>query len=106
MRMGYGLHMEQTQKLIMTPELRQAITVLQLSSLELGMYIEQQLQENPLLEINEEGQEADTEVQELTEGDDASEQAGEYDMDWQEYFQDSSDLGFPKVERNPDQAEY
>lgn len=106
MRMGYGLHMEQTQKLIMTPELRQAITVLQLSSLELGLYIEQQLQENPLLEINEEGQEADTEVQEPTEGDDASEQAGEYDMDWQEYFQDSSDLGFPKVERNPDQAEY
>ena len=106
MRMGYGLHMEQTQKLIMTPELRQAITVLQLSSLELGMYIEQQLQENPLLEINEEGQEADTEVQESTEGADSSEQAGEYDMDWQEYFQDSSDLGFPKVERNPDQAEY
>lgn len=53
MRMGYGLNIVQTQKLIMTPELRQAITVLQLSSLELGTYVEQQLQENPLLEIGE-----------------------------------------------------
>ncbi len=108
MRMGYGLHMEQTQKLIMTPELRQAITVLQLSSLELGMYIEQQLQENPLLELNDdEGHEIDaSESQERAEGVDAPEQGGEYDLDWQEYFQDSSDLGFPRAEKDPDHSEY
>ena len=47
MRMGYGLNVEQTQRLIMTPELRQAITVLQLSALELSMYIEQQLRKTP-----------------------------------------------------------
>jgi RNA polymerase sigma-54 factor len=106
--MGYGLHMEQTQKLIMTPELRQAITVLQLSSLELGMYIEQQLQENPLLELNDEhGPEADmAETVERPESPDASEKDGSYDLDWEEYFQDSSDLGFPRAERNPHQDEY
>ncbi len=108
MRMGYGLHLEQTQKLIMTPELRQAITVLQLSSLELGMYIEQQLQENPLLEINEEGQDTETADKNAAgAGDEGpAEQGAGYDLDWQEYFQDSSDLGFPRAEKNPDQADY
>ncbi|MCL4441833.1 MAG: RNA polymerase sigma-54 factor, partial [Firmicutes bacterium] len=53
MRMDFGLNLEQTQKLIMTPELRQAITVLQMSSLELTEYVEQQVLENPLLEVRE-----------------------------------------------------
>jgi len=53
-RLGYGLSLEQTQKLIMTPELRQAITILQLSALDLSTYIEEQLMENPLLENLEE----------------------------------------------------
>lgn len=102
MRMGYGLHMEQTQKLIMTPELRQAITVLQLSSLELSMYIEQQLQENPLLELKDESQENADQMEEV----DVPETPGEFDIDWQEYFHDSSDLGMPKVEKVADQFEY
>jgi len=106
MRMGYGLHMEQTQKLIMTPELRQAITVLQLSSLELGMYIEQQLQENPLLELREDGNNDSGEANTLQEEGAGDERTREYDVDWQEYFHDSSDLGLPRIERNPDQLEY
>jgi len=53
-RLGYSLNQEQTQKLIMTPELRQAITILQLSTLELSTYVEEQLLENPLLETQEE----------------------------------------------------
>jgi RNA polymerase sigma-54 factor len=104
--MGYGLHMEQTQKLIMTPELRQAITVLQLSSLELGMYIEQQLQENPLLELKDESQESfEANATQVEEGD-APDSPGEFDIDWQEYFHDSSDLGLPRAEKAPDQSEY
>ncbi|MCL6612491.1 MAG: RNA polymerase factor sigma-54 [Peptococcaceae bacterium] len=108
MRMGYGLHMEQTQKLIMTPELRQAITVLQLSSLELGMYIEQQLQENPLLELNEDDvQETGmAENEEHAQSVETDGRDGGYDLEWQEYFQDSSDLGFPRAERDPDRPEY
>ncbi|HZX45918.1 MAG TPA: hypothetical protein VFF83_01440, partial [Clostridia bacterium] len=34
MKMGFNLSLEQTQKLIMTQELQQAIKILQLSSLE------------------------------------------------------------------------
>ncbi len=50
MWLGYGLQMQQTQKLIMTPELRQAIAVLQLPVTELRDFIEQELLENPCLE--------------------------------------------------------
>ncbi|HHW43597.1 RNA polymerase factor sigma-54 [Desulfofundulus thermobenzoicus] len=104
MRLGYGLNVEQQQKLIMTPELRQAITILQLSSLELSMYIEQQLEENPLLELREEDAERDQELVESLEGQKVEgERAGEqYDLDWEEYFQDSSDLGLPRVEKDPE----
>lgn len=50
MRLGFGLQMQQTQKLIMTPELRQAIAVLQLPVTEMTDFIEQELLENPCLE--------------------------------------------------------
>ncbi|HWI65385.1 MAG TPA: RNA polymerase factor sigma-54 [Symbiobacteriaceae bacterium] len=51
MRLGFGLQMQQTQKLVMTPELRQAIAVLQLPVTELTDFIEQELLENPCLEV-------------------------------------------------------
>lgn len=54
MRMGFNLTLEQTQKLIMTQELQQAIKILQLPSLELKEYIQQQLETNPLIEFREE----------------------------------------------------
>lgn len=54
MKMGFNLTLEQTQKLIMTQELQQAIKILQLSSLELRDYIQQQLETNPLIETKEE----------------------------------------------------
>jgi len=49
-QIGYGLYQEQTMKLVMTPELRQAITILQLSALDLLEYLNGQLNENPVLE--------------------------------------------------------
>ncbi|MGQ9823482.1 MAG: RNA polymerase factor sigma-54 [Desulfotomaculales bacterium] len=94
MRVGYGLNVEQVQKLVMTPELRQAITILQLPAPELGHYIEQQLQENPFLEIREEEPELVSTAQETA---DRGEKK-EYDIDWEDYFQDSSDLGFVQWE--------
>lgn len=44
------LDLRQTQSLVMTPQLQQAIKLLQLSNLELSAYVEQQLEQNPLLE--------------------------------------------------------
>lgn len=86
MKLGYQLNLTQTQKLIMTPELRQAINVLQLSTLELTNFIQEQLLENPLLETTEEAPE-NVEVEKENE---------EFDIDWQEYFADKSDIGYQK----------
>lgn len=44
------MHLEQSQKLIMTPHLRQALTVLQLPALQLLDYVERELEANPALE--------------------------------------------------------
>ncbi len=106
MQTGYGLHLEQTQKLIMTPELRQAITVLQLSSLELSAYIEHQLQENPMLELREDEADRGLDPEEGEEFDESGEEKNEYDLDWEEYFQDSSDLGVAYREQRSERQEY
>jgi RNA polymerase sigma-54 factor len=53
------LDLRQTQSLVMTPQLQQAIKLLQLSSLELAAYVEQQLEQNPLLEPGDGAQGAD-----------------------------------------------
>ena len=44
------LEIKQTQSLLMTPELRQAINLLQLNNVELNELVEQELSRNPLLE--------------------------------------------------------
>lgn len=51
MNMEFGLYQQQTMKLVMTNELRQAIAILQYSTQELLSFIEEQQLENPLLEI-------------------------------------------------------
>ena len=50
MRLGYELTIEQTQKLSMTPELIQAIQILQFNNQELSDYVQNELLENPVLE--------------------------------------------------------
>ncbi|MFQ5766056.1 MAG: RNA polymerase sigma-54 factor, partial [Rhodospirillales bacterium] len=47
------LDLRQSQTLVMTPQLQQAIKLLQLSNLELTEYIEQELEKNPMLEHDE-----------------------------------------------------
>ncbi|WP_019121141.1 RNA polymerase factor sigma-54 [Brevibacillus massiliensis] len=53
MNMGFGLYQEQTLKLVMTPELRQAITILQFSAHDLVSYLQEQATENPVIELQE-----------------------------------------------------
>ena len=50
MATGARLGLRQSQTLAMTPQLRQAIRLLQLSSLELSAYVAEALDQNPLLE--------------------------------------------------------
>src|ERR1019366_9285978 len=50
MALSQRLEFRQTQALVMTPQLMQAIKLLQLSSLDLAAYVEAELEKNPLLE--------------------------------------------------------
>ena len=52
MKLGYDLTIEQTQKLTMTPELIQAIQILQYNSQELEEFVSQEMMENPILEMD------------------------------------------------------
>jgi RNA polymerase sigma-54 factor len=47
------LELRQTQSLVMTPQLQQAIKLLQMSNLELAAFVEEELERNPLLEREE-----------------------------------------------------
>lgn len=51
--MAFNLEMNQKQELVMTPELQQAIEVLQYNSYELNQFIDEQMLENPVLEKEE-----------------------------------------------------
>lgn len=58
MALAPRLEFRQTQQLVMTPQLQQAIKLLQLSNLELSEYVDTQLEENPFLERAAEGEAA------------------------------------------------
>lgn len=53
MKLEIGLLQKQTTKLVMTTELRQAITILQYSNTELLDFLKEEALENPLLELKE-----------------------------------------------------
>jgi RNA polymerase sigma-54 factor len=50
MGLGPSLSIRQSQQLVLTPQLRQAIQLLQLSNLELDAYLAEEISKNPLLE--------------------------------------------------------
>ncbi len=53
MALSTKLELRQGQQLVMTPQLQQAIRLLQLSNMELIQYVETELERNPLLETDE-----------------------------------------------------
>jgi RNA polymerase sigma-54 factor len=59
MALTQRLDLRQSQSLVMTPQLQQAIKLLQLSNLELSAYVEQELERNPLLQAGEEADNGD-----------------------------------------------
>jgi len=90
-----------TQQLIMTPQLQQAIKLLQLSRIELIDAITVEMNENPLLEERAFDDEADSEA--VTESDTVSTTAGtreitgegdgKDDFDWDGYLEDYGPMG-------------
>jgi RNA polymerase sigma-54 factor len=53
MALGPRLEFRQSQTLVMTPQLRQAIKLLQYNNIEVAAFVEQELERNPLLERDE-----------------------------------------------------
>ncbi len=64
MALSQRLEFRQTQALVMTPQLMQAIKLLQLSSLDLAAYVDAELEKNPLLERASDGDDAPAETAE------------------------------------------
>ena len=112
MALKQQLHQKQVQKLILAPALQQAIKLLPLTNLELIEVIDEELSENPLLEVNEEtveqkveegegkestekvksdeeaGSESDESDIERSLGSDSKEDDGDIEKYFQEYFDD------------------
>ena len=57
MALTQRLEFRQSQSLVMTPQLMQAIKLLQLSNLDLSAFVEEELERNPLLERASDGTE-------------------------------------------------
>ncbi len=97
--MELRLSLRQTQRMIMTQSLQQAIGLLQLSRLELIQAVRQELEENPVLdeEVMEEPR-LSTETSGEEEGEQADDRLS--DFDWESYLQDASDYRreFPREE--------
>lgn len=96
MRLIQDLALEQRQQLIMTPRLQQAIKLLQLSTLELHQSLQQEIMVNPLLEISANGEECEEEKD--------SDSEKRLELEWEEYFANSSysyqsSVDRPKSER-------
>ena len=110
MQMDYGLRLETTQKLIMTPQLRQAIAILQLSSMELVSMVETELLENPVLEAEAAAAadpETDASPEKLKDDPEPAadvrpdaEKDGDRYAEWADYFDGTP--GAVKSPRNPD----
>ena len=82
MALSVKLEFRQSQSLVMTPQLQQAIKLLQLSNLELNEYVDAELERNPLLERkdpNEGEQQAET-VQDDRPGDGSSQAQDKLDQ--------------------------
>ncbi|MDR0570306.1 MAG: RNA polymerase factor sigma-54 [Clostridiales Family XIII bacterium] len=95
MKLGYDLTIEQTQKMVMTPELIQAIQILQFNTQELETYLEEQLLTNPVLEAENGSDASDGHDEDEGQRDDerrdglqpSSRKANE-DFDWSAYLDD------------------
>jgi len=86
------LDLRQSQSLVMTPQLQQAIKLLQLSNLEVAAYVEQELEQNPLLERDEGGDGGPTNATEREQALGAAGEAVAEHQAWDNDAHDSAEL--------------
>lgn len=103
MGLGPRLDIRQSQSLVLTPQLTQAIKLLQLSNLELEAFIAEELSKNPLLEAqSDDGDAAPAEIETAAAGEEAPDDPGSdelmmgtaqgdqpLDMDWEAHALDT-----------------
>ena len=96
-RLGFDLTIEQTQKLVMTPELIQAIQILQFNTQELNAYVQEQLLVNPVLEQDQQSGKPEDAAVEASgiERSSIKREEGEREkldeeLDWKEYIRNRS----------------
>ncbi len=121
MRLGYDLTIEQSQKLVMTPELIQAIQILQFNTQELESYVEEQLLTNPILEIQTaspsegEGEKSSEEYQTKNEDfqpnqdfEPKFESKENTEFDWAEHFKEREydDISYKQWDYNSEKSDY
>ena len=111
MRLGYDLTIEQSQKLVMTPELIQAIQILQFNTQELERYVEEQLLTNPILELQTtppaEG-EGEKPADDFSAKTDEFEQNESAEIDWAEHFKEKEydDISYRQWEYAAEKSDY
>jgi RNA polymerase sigma-54 factor len=124
MEMKFGLQMRQTQRLVMTPKLQQALKLLQVPTLELRQILKQEILQNPMLEEIEDVEEEEREPEVESDGEAADRQEAaperdeetrqeaqaeeapvdkEPDESWDDYFSDGFDLGYKRTEDQQDE---
>lgn len=75
------LDLRQSQNLVMTPQLQQAIKLLQMSNVELAEFVDSEISQNPLLEKKE--SEAENALPESTENDARDDVREDFDAAWE-----------------------
>ncbi len=104
------LDLKQSQQLVMTPQLQQAIKLLQLNNVELGEFLEEELEKNPLLEKVEpsaesDAQDAQPEKEEKDDIDNAFEESQTSDFDAGSSMADMGSGGSTKFDAMDDSFE-
>ncbi len=113
MRLGFDLSIEQIQKLVMTPELIQAIQILQFNTQELESFIDEQLLVNPLLDTSTVNQTENKDKQQMEDTKEPENEEKQYDeeypnandVDWKEYFKDYDDISYRQKEYRDESKE-
>lgn len=101
MRLGFNLNIEQIQKLVMTPELKQAIQILQFNSYELNQFIGDQLLTNPVLDLDP-SRNSELNKKQNSEKDKKTQKE---EVDWKEYFKEYDDISYKQINYHKDKDE-
>lgn len=103
MAMKHSLDMRQGQSLVMTPQLQQAIKLLQLSNQELAEFVEAELERNPLLQKVEDEGPAPSETIERERRDDGAEAREQLDAPGEDVYEPGtgSDAALPANASGP-----